>query len=115
MNWREYLLITKKERTMMRQQTIMSKTMDVRQTSIHWGTTHIPLELTMPAPTTGWMILTHTSLDDWQHLAQVRGYFHRQGIATMMVYLGTPAAAVKPMTDRLLAAARWLQGWGGSK
>lgn len=100
---------------MMRQQTIMSKTMDVRQTSIHWGTTHIPLELTMPAPTTGWMILTQTSLDDRQHLDQVRGYFHRQGIATMMVYLGTPGAGVKPMTERLLAAARWLQDQAESK
>jgi uncharacterized repeat protein (TIGR01451 family) len=102
---------------MIRQQTVSPKTMtmEVRQTNIRWGTIQIPLELTMPAPTTGWMILTQTSLDDPQHLDQVRGYCHHQGIATMVVYLGTPGAGVKPMTERLLAATRWLQDQVESK
>lgn len=101
----------------MMKQTVLPKTttMDIRQTSIRWGTTQIPLELTMPTPTTGWMILTQTSLDDAQHIDQVRSYFHRQGIATMVVYLGTPGAGVKPMTERLLATTRWLQDQAESK
>jgi hypothetical protein len=97
---------------MMKQQTVLpvlaSHTMDVRQTSIRVGNLQLPLELTMPAPTTGWMILSQTSLDDTQALDQVRATFHRMGVATLTVYLGTPGAGTKSMTERLLAATRWL-------
>lgn len=86
-----------------------SHTIDMRQTSIKVEGTQVPLELTMPTPTTGWMILTQTSLDDVQALDQVRVTFHRMGVATLLVYLGTPGAGVKNMTERLLAATRWLQ------
>lgn len=95
---------------MIKQQTVLPvlATMDIRQTSLRVGALQLPLELTMPAPTTGWMILSQTSLDDNQKLDQARATFHRMGVATLTVYLGTPGAGVKSMTERLLAATRWL-------
>ena len=104
---------------MIKQQTFLpvlaSHTMAVRQTSLRLGALQLPLELTMPAPTTGWMILSQTSLDDNQKLDQARTTFHRMGVATLTVYLGTPGAGVKSMTERLLAATRWLMDQPESK
>ena len=98
-------------------QTVLptNMTMAMRQTTIHLGKTSLPLELTMPTPTIGWMILTQTSLDADQKLDQVRATFHRMNVATMTVYLGTPGANVKNLTERLLAATRWLQDQPESK
>ena len=61
---------------MIKQQTVLPvlATMDIRQTSLRVGALQLPLELTMPAPTTGWMILSQTSLDDNQKLDQALGH-----------------------------------------
>lgn len=98
---------------MLKQQNVLpmlsNQALDVRQTSLRVGTTHVPVALTMPAATTGWMILSETSQDETVALDRVRATFHRMGVATMTVYLGTPGIGVKGMTERLLAATRWLQ------